>query len=127
MRKTFRQAAKYAVVGLGNTLLTMVVIYVMMKWLHCREGLSNITGYVAGLLNSFVWNKQWTFKESTTSWRKGVLRFALAFAVCYLLQWSLVTFLNGYLDIDHYYNHLIGMVFYTVLNFVLNKIYTFKD
>mgnify|MGYP003468087476 CR=1 FL=1 len=126
MRKTFRQAVKYGVVGVGNTLLTMVVIYVMMKGLHCREGLSNITGYVAGLLNSFVWNKQWTFKESTTSWRRGVLRFAVAFAVCYLLQWSLVTFLNAHLDIDHYYNHLIGMAFYTVLNFVLNKVYTFK-
>lgn len=46
--------------------------------------------------------------------------------VCYLLQYGLVVWLNARLPIDHYYNHLIGMVFYTVLNFVLNKFYTFK-
>jgi len=27
---------------------------------------------------------------------------------------------------DHYYNHLIGMVFYTIVNFIFNKFYAFK-
>ena len=126
MGKTIKQAIKYGVVGVSNTLITMAVIYIMMKLLGCREGLSNITGYVAGLLNSFIWNKQWTFKDSTAGWKKSAFRFGLAFAVCYLLQWGLVTFLNARLPVDHYYNHLIGMAFYTVLNFIMNKFYTFK-
>lgn len=126
MGKTVTQAIKYGVVGVSNTLITMAVIYIMMKLLGCREGLSNITGYVAGLLNSFVWNRQWTFKDSSAGWSRSAFRFAVAFAVCYLLQWGLVTFLNAHLIIDHYYNHLIGMVFYTILNFILNKFYTFK-
>ena len=60
--ETIKQAIKYGVVGLSNTLITMIVIWVMMKLFGCREGLSNLTGYVAGILNSFIWNKQWTFK-----------------------------------------------------------------
>ena len=62
--ETIKQAIKYGVVGLSNTLITMIVIWVMMKLFGCREGLSNLTGYVAGILNSFIWNKQWTFKGS---------------------------------------------------------------
>lgn len=124
--ETVKQAIKYGIVGIGNTLITMAVIWVMMKLFGCREGLSNLTGYVAGLLNSFLWNKQWTFKGSSSGWRRSAVRFAVAFGVCYLLQYGLVVWLNARLPIDHYYNHLIGMVFYTVLNFVLNKFYTFK-
>ena len=124
--KTVMQAIKYGIVGVSNTLITMVVIWVMMKVFGCREGLSNITGYVAGLVNSFVWNKQWTFNESSTGWTKGVMRFGIAFAVCYALQYGLILFLNAHLEIDHYYNHLIGMVFYSALNFLINKYYTFK-
>ena len=60
--ETIKQAIKYGVVGLSNTLITMIVIWVMMKLFGCREGLSNLTGYVAGILNSFIWNKQWTFQ-----------------------------------------------------------------
>lgn len=124
--ETVKQAIKYGIVGAGNTLITMIVIWVMMKLFGCREGLSNITGYVAGVLNSFIWNKQWTFKGSSTGWKNGSVRFGVVFGICYLLQWGLVTYLNATLTIDHYYNHLIGMVFYTLINFVMNKYYTFK-
>lgn len=124
--ETVKQAIKYGIVGVSNTLITMAVIWIMMKLFGCREGLSNLTGYVAGLLNSFVWNKQWTFKASSSGWTRSAIRFGVAFVVCYLLQYALVVFLNARLSIDHYYNHLIGMVFYTVLNFVMNKFYTFR-
>jgi len=47
--------------------------------------------------------------------------------VCYLLQLGfLVCVLTPYLPIDPYYNQLIAMAFYTVINFIMNKFYTFK-
>ena len=57
---------------------------------------------------------------------EGAVRFGVAFVVCYVLQYVLVMVLNHQLTIDHYYNHLLGMAFYTVLNFLMNKFYTFK-
>ena len=107
-------------------MITMIVIFVMMKLLGCREGLSNFTGYVAGLLNSFVWNKQWTFKCSGAGSGKSAMRLAIAFVICYVLQYVVVMLLNAQLTIDHYYNHLLGMAFYTVLNFLMSKFYTFR-
>ena len=124
--ETVKQAIKYGIVGVGNTVITALVIWGMMKLFGRREGLSNLTGYVAGLLNSFIWNKQWTFKGSSTGWTTPAIRFGIAFAVCYVLQYGLVLLLNSQLMIDHYYNHLIGMVFYTAINFLINKFYTFK-
>lgn len=123
-----KQAIKYCVVGVSNTLITAIIIWIMMKLLGCTDVLSNVVGYVAGVLNSFIWNKQWTFKKSSAGWVSSAIRFGVAFAVCYGLQLILLLHLNRILTtIDPYYNQLIAMVFYTVINFIMNKYYTFKS
>ncbi|MDL2244001.1 GtrA family protein [Parabacteroides sp. OttesenSCG-928-J18] len=124
--ETIKQALKYGVVGVSNTLITAVVIWVMMKVFGISDVVSNITGYVAGVLNSFILNKQWTFR-STQGWLVSAVRFGAVFGVCYLLQLGLLLYLNRTLTIDPYYNQLIAMVFYTVINFIMNKYITFKS
>jgi len=121
-----KQAIKYGLVGVGNTLITAAVIWVMMKVFGVSDVLSNITGYAIGLVNSFIWNKQWTFKSSK-GWYSSALKFGGVFAICYSLQLMFLLYLNATLDIDPYYNQLIAMVFYTVVNFIMNKFYTFKS
>ena len=125
METVVKQAIKYGIVGLSNTLITAIVIWIMMKCLGCSDIVSNIMGYAAGGLNSFVWNKQWTFKSSV-GWTSGAIRFGVVFSICYLLQLGLLMYLNANLTIDPYYNQLIAMAFYTVINFIMNKFYTFK-
>lgn len=121
-----KQAIKYGIVGVINTLITAAVIWIMMKGLGCSDIVSNITGYIAGLLNSFVWNRQWTF-HSRSGWWASAIRFGIVFAVCYLMQLGVLMYLNKHLTIDPYYNQLIAMVFYTIINFIMNKFYTFKE
>jgi putative flippase GtrA len=144
------QALKYGIVGVLNTLLTAVSIWLMMHFVFDVKGeqeasstavsISNIVGYVIGLINSFVWNRNWTFK-SGKSWKKEFLKFVLAFLICYIPQLLLVMFLNNqahipairldllrheYILTSAYICQLIGIVFYTALNFLCNKYYTFK-
>jgi putative flippase GtrA len=124
--EAIRQVIKYGIVGISNTIVTAAVIWVMMKLFGCPAVLSNLTGYVAGVLNSFILNKQWTFKSSD-DWMDSAIRFGTVFGICYLLQLGLLFYLDRYLPIDPYYNQLIAMVFYTVINFLMNKFYTFKE
>jgi putative flippase GtrA len=121
-----RQAVKYGIVGIANTLITLSVIWVMMKVLGYSPVASNITGYAAGLLNSFILNKRWTFRSSDT-WTGSAIRFGLVFGVCYALQLGLLLYLGRYLSIDPYYNQIIAMIFYTAINFLMNKYFTFKE
>lgn len=124
--ETIKQAIKYGIVGVANTLITALVIWVMMKLFGCSSVLSNAVGYAAGVINSFFLNKQWTFKAKG-NWIGSALRFALAFGVCYLFQLGVLLYLNRTLTIDPYYNQLIAMAFYTVANFLMNKYFTFKE
>ena len=51
MEETVKQAIKYGIVGVSNTVITAVVIWIMMKLFGCSDVVSNMVGYVAGVLN----------------------------------------------------------------------------
>jgi len=139
----FRQAIKYGVVGVVNTLLTLAVIWIMTKRLGCSEALSNFVGYFIGLINSFLLNRKWTF-GSKGSFLGGAVKFFVVFVICYLLQLGVLLLLNHTcpnnpplysffepllkcFNIDTlFYIQMISMVVYTIINFLINKYYTFK-
>ncbi|MDR2469010.1 MAG: GtrA family protein [Tannerella sp.] len=141
--KIINQGLKFGVVGVGNTLLTLLVIWGMTRYGGCSEMLANLTGYAVGLINSYVWNRQWTFR-SQVGWRKSSVRFLGVFAVCYLLQLGLLLLLNQvcpehpplydfcrplwrFVHIEPlFYNQILAMLFYNIVNFIVNKFYTFK-
>jgi len=141
--KVFEQALKFGIVGLGNTLLTLGIIWVMTESLGYAAIPANISGYAVGIISSYIFNKQWTFR-SAVGWKKSAIRFFIVCAICYLVQFVVLVILNRYyldnpplyaffkpvlvvLNIGpSYYIHLFAMVFYTLLNFFFNKYYTFK-
>ncbi|MDF2985705.1 MAG: GtrA family protein [Eubacterium sp.] len=117
---------KYGLVGVINTLITGIIIFTLMNVFSVSLRLSNAAGYVAGFINSFVLNKLWTFNAKETSTLKQFLRFTAVFAVCFLLQHSLVVVLVEKLSMDKNISTLIGMVFYTIIGYFFNKMFTFK-
>lgn len=132
------QFIRYAMVGVINTVITLAVIYVCKDFLGINQWVSNAIGYVAGFVNSFVWNKLWVFRSHGAVVREA-LKFIGGFLLCYLLQlgatwvltdhspltgqsWSL-----GAIVISGYgVATLLGMVVYTLANFVYNKAITFS-
>ncbi len=117
---------KYGLVGVLNTLVTGVVIFTLMNVFSVSLRIANIAGYVVGFINSFVLNRSWTFKGHQASTITQFLRFTGVFAVCFLLQHGLVIMLAEKLLIDKNISTLIGMIFYTGISYVLNKLFTFK-
>lgn len=125
--KMFGQMIKYGLIGVINTLLTGIIIFVLMNGFGVSFKISNAAGYIVGFFNSFIMNKLWTFKGNQTSTLRQFIRFAAVFAVCYFLQLGLVVFLVENLSISENIAQLAGMVFYTLIGFLLNKLFTFKD
>ncbi len=121
-----------------NTLVTLAVIYVCKSLLEVNMWISNALGYIAGVINSFMWNKMWVFQSSSTNYRGEALRFAIGFLLCYGLQFLATWLLNsvmgsvewdilGVTVISGYgVATLLGMVIYTLANFVYNRVVTFK-
>lgn len=133
-----KQFIRYIIVGVMNTLVTLAVIYVCKSLLEVNMWISNALGYIAGVINSFMWNKMWVFQSSSTNYRGEALRFAIGFMLCYGLQFLATWLLNsvmgsvewdilGVTIISGYgVATLLGMVIYTLANFVYNRVVTFK-
>lgn len=132
------QFLKYACVGVLNTLVTLVVIYICKSLLEMNMWISNAVGYVAGMVNSFIWNKLWVFNSHGNKVVNEFIKFFSGFGVCYLLQFCvtwILTYFLGWLEISIFgfvisgygFATLFGMVFYTLANYVFNKAVTFKE
>ena len=120
------QFIKFGIVGISNTLLTALIIWILLKVLHCSDYFSNFSGYIVGLLNSFIWNRKWTF-ESKTKVSATLFKFILTFVICYIMQLGNLYLLLHFTHIDSYICQLLSIVVYTIINFILNKNYTFKN
>lgn len=135
--KTIAQFVRYAIVGVMNTTLTLVVIFLCKSVLNINPYVSNAVGYVVGLINSFIWNRRWVFRSSGKLSHQAI-HFLTGFAVCYAIQFAVVWLLNqssfgtltfvimGFTLSGYGLATLIGNVTYTLANFAYNRMLTFK-
>jgi len=124
--KLIKQLVKFAIIGVSNTLITAVLIWIFLRWLHFNDYLANVLSYIIGLINSFVWNRNWTFADKGHVWT-SLIKFAAVFVVCYLIQLGTLSLLLKYTTIDNYVSQLLAIVAYTIPNFLINKYFTFKN
>lgn len=124
-KQTFQQFLMFGIIGLTNTLLTALIIWLLLTAMHFSPYTSNIIGYIAGLINSFIWNRQWTFKSKT---RVSITfyKFIITFVISYLLQLANLYLLLNFTTFDPFICQLFSIVVYSIVNFLLNKFYTFK-
>lgn len=138
-RATIGQLLRYGIVGLMNTLLTLVVIYVLKSFAGVDPWTSNACGYVAGFINSFVWNKLWVFRSHKGFFRESIL-FGLGFLICYAIQFVTTWLLTKHTPLGAWEFKMMGLVFsgygvatvlgmaiYTLANFIYNRIVTFSS
>lgn len=139
-RKTGIQLLKYGVIGVMNTLITLVSFYLLNTKLGVPYGPSNIIGYVLGVVNSFLWNRNWVFKTGVNVRREALL-FGCGFVLCWMLQGIVSWVLLEGLGMKEMPNDVIpffpmekagqnivmvvSMVVYTIANYAYNRFITF--
>lgn len=127
------QFLKFIVVGGINTAVTLLVILLCKSVMELNPYLSNALGYVAGVTNSFLWNRTWVF-HSDGKMSAEAAKFLIGFGICYSLQflvvWSANTLsplggmlweIGGFTLSGYGVATLAGMCVYTLCNFVYNR------
>lgn len=130
---------KYGLVGVSNSLITLIVIFVCDEVLGLKLMLADVIGYVAGVINSFIWNKNWVFKSHNHRLRYELSLFLTGFLLCFALQFLTVLLLRNPMKalelsafgiptdtMGEYAAVCIGMVVYTLSNYVFNRCLTFR-
>ncbi len=125
-KQTLGQFIRFGVVGFLNTLITLIIIYMLQEIFFVKYTVANLVGYIAGVINSFFWSKLWVFKKLNSNFIHEVVLFLTCFGVCYLIQFISLLLLVEKLHISDQWAQLLSMVIYTLCNFTLNKFVTFK-
>jgi putative flippase GtrA len=139
--KTGIQLIKYGVIGVMNTLITLVTFYLLNTVAGVPYGVANVVGYVLGVVNSFLWNRNWVFKTKN-NFKRELLLFVCGFLICLALQlgvsWILLEGLgwkNLPDDIIPFFPMekagqnivmVLAMVVYTLANYAYNRCVTFR-
>jgi len=63
-RRGVRQFVKFGIVGASSTIINFVVLNVMLIALHQGKYGSATVAFLVSVVNGYVWNKRWTFREA---------------------------------------------------------------
>ena len=74
-------AQRFAVVGVGNFVVSFAVFYLSYRYLPFGAAVANVLAYAAGMLHSFVWNRSWTFRAGGNAVVQAV-RFVIVNLAC---------------------------------------------
>ncbi len=119
-----KQLIKFLVVGVLNTLLGYAIIFACMYLLGATAVVSNIIGYMTGLVLSYVLNRKITF-QSTSKSKAEIFRFLLVFLVAYLANLGVLLMLIRIEGVHEGVAQVLAGIVYVFVSFFLNKYYVF--
>jgi putative flippase GtrA len=119
------QVSRYSLVGLLNTLTTLLVIYGFKAGFGTGDYWANAAGYGVGLIMSFFLNRAYTFGHDGALSRAAV-KFLIAFAICYGINLALVAVLVDGAGVNGYLAQPCGMVCFTISFYILLRTQVFR-
>lgn len=118
------QFIKFSIVGLSNTVISLIVYYAML-WLGTGYLIANTIAWVLSVFNAFYWNSKYVFKNGS-SYIKALIRTYMSYGVSFLLGSSILAFLIEVLGVRDKLAPILVLLITIPLNFCMNKYWTFR-
>lgn len=97
-----------------------------MGVLSIDAALSNMMGFTAGMANSFLWNRLWTFGALENPHQQAG-RFIATNLGCLSLSTASIFICTDLNQIPYNPVWIITMLFVTIINFIVSKYWVFTD
>lgn len=121
---------RFTIVGTLNAIIIALTVWLFMDICNLGYLLANIVAYILAQTNNFLWCKYWIFpldKETKkNSTRRQILFFLMSFILAYVSQFIFIVLLIELLHFDEYLAQFLGLFVYGAVNFMSNKLITFK-
>ncbi len=125
--KMFGQFIKFSIVGVSNTVISLAVYYICI-FLGLHYMLAYTLGFLLSVCNAFFWNNRYVFtNKQEKSIVRAFLKVLTSYGFSFLLSLVLMGLLVDILKIPQVIAPLLKMIVTIPINFVLNKVWAFKD
>lgn len=118
------QFAKFCIVGVSNTIITLLVYYGMLAIYH-NYIISNIASWLISVFNSYYWNNRYVFKNNNNK-IIVLLKTYMAYGWTLVFSTLLLFFFIEICNISDKISPIIVYIITVPMNFIVNKYWTFK-
>ena len=120
--------SRFSTTGVLNTIIDFLVFTLCQSVVGLYYTVSQIIGYSCGVINSFVFNKKWTFQYDNPD--KNIVREVIQFVLVNMLSLFVTVVLMKFLIDSFNFNVYVSKVVITlaaqVINFVSYKLWVFN-
>lgn len=125
-----RQFIKFGLVGVSNTVVSMVVYYIVLFIDPKLYMLGSILGTIVSIANAFYWNDKFVFSGNRQDWRSKLKRLGKTYIsyggtsiLSNVLLWVEVAFFG----VSRAVAPIVNLLVTIPLNFIINKLWTFHS
>jgi putative flippase GtrA len=119
------QFAKFATVGVSNTLITFAVYTLLLKGFGVWYLAASAIGFIAGAVNGFLLNRRWTFRGHVGDALTPVRWFVVQGCGLALNEGLLYLYVDE-LGLDKLVGQALSIAVVTVSTFLVNRAWTFR-
>lgn len=127
MKNTIIQFIKFCIIGVFNTLINLVVLYLFTDIFGFYYMFSAVIAFLVAVTNSFIFNKLWTFEEKLNHkvYFKSI-KFIVVSVIALLINLVILYVLVEYFKMWYMAAQLVGIATNLIINFIGNKLWTFQ-
>jgi len=120
------QLGKFVVVGLSGYVVNLAVFTLALQVLSFHHIAAATLAFAVAVLNNFWWNRHWTFAARGGHAGFQAARFFTVSVVAFLIQITILEILVTGPDLPKVLAQAISLVLATPVNFVGNKLWSFR-
>ena len=127
--RLIQQFLKFCLVGFSNVAVSLAVYYAFI-WFRDDVFMAMLgwaIGWIAGVTNSFVWNKKFVFKQSKEIWWRALLKMYMGSGVVFLLSLMFTYIQIEWIGVSAVIVPLINVILSIPINFIIIKYWSFKE
>src|ERR671938_657428 len=119
------QLAKFSAVGASGYVVNLLVYAALLRGAGWHYAAAATGSFLVAVTNNYLWNRLWTFRDQRGHVGFQGLRFLVVALVAYVANLAILSALIA-LGMNKVLSQAIAIVLVTPLNFVGNKLWSFR-
>ncbi len=120
------QLARFCAVGVSGYAINLAVYTALLKWADLHYLGAAFFSFLVAVTNNYWWNRHWTFRGQKGHFAYQGMRFAVVSAVALAANLGILRLLVA-LGVGKVLAQAIAIIAVTPLNFIGNKLWSFRD
>jgi dolichol-phosphate mannosyltransferase len=118
------QLMRFAAVGVSGYAVNLTVYWLALH-ANLEYRAAATAAFVVALVNNFVWNRLWTFRDADGRLHSQAIRFVVVSVAAFVISLGLLSVLVRDAGVDKLVAQAVAIVAVTPVSFLANKLWSF--